>query len=571
MWGAGAFLALTLPFLLFPDGKLPSRRWGVVGWAAVVGIVTFVVANMFEPGPMADTMVRNPLGLELGGAGRTVFAALRGAGAATAIVAGICSVVSLFFRYHRAERTEREQLRWLMFAGAIVVVALFAQGPASEGASTPELAVNIQNAITAAALTLIPIAIGIAILKYRLYDIDLVIRKTVVVGAMALFISLLYALIVGLGSQLFSSSSLSFVAAAVLAVGFQPARERARRLADRLVYGKRATPYEVLADFSGRMGEAYADDDVLPRMAQVLAAGTGAEEAVVWLRVGAALQPSATFPPGAAPPLRPPEDAVDVLHQGEHLGALSVTMPGIRPDRSVPAQAGGRPRGAGGSRPAQRAPDRGHPGIPPAPGGRPGRGAPPARAEPARRRAAAAGRAVGAAEARPDDARPRHGEDGRDPRGTPGAGERRPRGPARLGARVYPPLLADKGLPTALEAQARKAPLPVTIDSDGVARYEQQVESAVYFSVLETLQNVTKYADASSATVQLSATGDRLTFQVIDDGGGFDVEALAYGTGLRGIADRLAALGGDLDVQSALGRGTIVIGTVPARELEVVA
>jgi len=571
VWGAGAFLALTLPFLLFPDGKLPSRRWRIVGWAAVTGIVTFVVSNMFEPGSMADTTVRNPLGLELGGAGRTFFAALRGAGAAIVIVAGICSVVSLFFRYHRAERTEREQLRWLMYAGAIVVIAVFAQGPASEGASTPELAVNIQNAITAAALTLIPIAIGIAILKYRLYDIDLVIRKTVVVGAMALFISLIYALIVGLGSQLFSSSTLSFVAAAVLAVGFQPARERARRLADRLVYGKRATPYEVLADFSGRMGEAYADDDVLPRMAQVLAAGTGAEEAVVWLRVGDALQPSAMFPPGAAPPPRPPEDAVDVLHQGEPLGALSVTMPASDPmDPSrrklvedLAAQAGlvlrnvrliediraSRQRLVAAQDEERRRIERNiHDG--------------------AQQQLVALAVQLKLARTMLDRDRGKAGEliEGLRSRAADALEELRD-----LARGIYPPLLADRGLPAALEAQARKALLPVTIDSDGVGRYEQQVESAVYFSVLEALQNVTKYADATSATVRLSAAGDRLTFQVIDDGRGFDVGSNAYGTGLRGIADRLAALGGDLDVQSTPGRGTVVIGNVPARELEVVA
>jgi hypothetical protein len=130
---------------------------------------------------------------------------------------------------------------------------------------------------------------------------------------MALFITIVYALIVGLGSQLFDSSVLSFVAAAALALGFQRARDRARKLADRLVYGDRATPYEVLADFSGRMGEAYAADDVLPRMAQVLAAGSGAEVAVVWLRVGDELHPSAVFPAGAMPPQDLPGDAVEVL------------------------------------------------------------------------------------------------------------------------------------------------------------------------------------------------------------------------------------------------------------------
>ena len=564
VWGAGAFLALTLPFLLFPDGKLPSRRWRVVGWAAVTGIATFVVANMFEPGRLADTTVRNPLGIELGGAGATIFAALRGAGAAIAIVAGICSVVSLFFRYHRAERTEREQLRWLMYAGAIVVIALFAQGPASAGASTPELAVNIQNAFTAAALTLIPIAIGVAILKYRLYDIDLVIRKTVVVGAMALFISVIYALIVGLGSQLFSSSALSFVAAAVLAVGFQPARERARKLADRLVYGKRATPYEVLADFSGRMGETYADDDVLPRMAQVLAAGTGAEEAVVWLHVGAALHPAAVFPPDAAPPSHLPDDAVEVRHQGEHLGALSVTMPAsdpIDPSRrklveDLAAQAGlvlrnvrliegiraSRQRLVAAQDEERRRLERNlHDG--------------------AQQQLVALSVQLKLARTMLDRDTAKAGEilDGLQERASDALEDLRD-----LARGIYPPLLADKGLPTALEAQARKASVPIAVTADGVARYAQDVEAAVYFSCLEAMNNVAKYAEASTASLVLAQTNGRLTFTVADDGRGFDPEATGYGTGLQGIADRLDAIGGTLAVASRAGEGTTITGTVPA-------
>ena len=145
----------------------------------------------------------------------------------------------------------------------------------------------------------IPAGIGIAILRYRLYDIDVVIRKALVVAALSGFFTVVYALVVGgvgalVGNR--TTAGLSFVAAALVAIGFQPVLARARRLADRIVYGKRATPYEVLSEFSGRVAEAYAAEEVLPRMARVLQEGTGAERALVWLRSGELLRPVASSP-----------------------------------------------------------------------------------------------------------------------------------------------------------------------------------------------------------------------------------------------------------------------------------
>ena len=127
---------------------------------------------------------------------------------------------------------------------------------------------------------------------------------------------------------------------------------------------------------------------------------------------------------------------------------------------------------------------------------------------------------------------------------------------------IYPPLLADKGLTAALEAQARKAALPVTVDGDDVGRYPQEVEAAVYFCTLEALNNVAKYAKATNATVQLAHDDGHLTFTVRDDGEGFDRDTTTYGTGLQGMADRLDAIGGSLDVTSSPGAGTTVTGTV---------
>jgi signal transduction histidine kinase len=128
---------------------------------------------------------------------------------------------------------------------------------------------------------------------------------------------------------------------------------------------------------------------------------------------------------------------------------------------------------------------------------------------------------------------------------------------------IYPPLLADQGLVPALQAQARKASLPVEIDADGIGRYPQDTEAAVYFCTLEALQNITKYADASRATVGLACSDSSLRFTVTDDGTGFDTASTRNGTGLQGMADRLAALGGALQVRSQPGRGTTVTGQLP--------
>ncbi|HET9672176.1 MAG TPA: sensor histidine kinase, partial [Actinomycetota bacterium] len=132
---------------------------------------------------------------------------------------------------------------------------------------------------------------------------------------------------------------------------------------------------------------------------------------------------------------------------------------------------------------------------------------------------------------------------------------------------IYPPLLADKGLASALESQARRSPLAVAIQPDGVGRYRPDVESAVYFCCLEALNNAAKYAEASTATIRLTHVNGELRFEVVDDGRGFDAAATAYGTGLQGMADRLDAIDGTLEVNSAKGAGTSVRGRIPVGEI----
>jgi signal transduction histidine kinase len=129
---------------------------------------------------------------------------------------------------------------------------------------------------------------------------------------------------------------------------------------------------------------------------------------------------------------------------------------------------------------------------------------------------------------------------------------------------IYPPILADRGLVAALEAQARKSHVPVEIRGSGIGRYPQEIEAATYFCVLEALQNVAKYAGASRTTVTLAQEDGSLRFEVSDDGAGFDPSTVAKGSGLQNMEDRLAALGGSVTVESSPGSGTTVIGRILA-------
>jgi signal transduction histidine kinase len=129
---------------------------------------------------------------------------------------------------------------------------------------------------------------------------------------------------------------------------------------------------------------------------------------------------------------------------------------------------------------------------------------------------------------------------------------------------IYPPLLADLGLAAALNAQAGKSALPVAIVADGIGRFGQDTEAAVYFCCLEALQNTAKYARASTARIAVQYQSSTLCFSVSDDGAGYDARHTPMGSGLRNMADRLAALGGRLEVRSAPGQGTTITGHLPS-------
>ena len=588
LFGLGIGFAVFV-VLLFPTGSLPSRRWRPVAWAAAATMVAWALGSTFAPAPAGGS----PSPLAIAGPAGRFFNVLGRIGLSLLVAVGLAAIVSLIFRYRRARTVEREQLKWLVYAGGLIVAAVLAVS-LIEGifGLSGYAASNLENAVTSGTTALVPIAIGIAIFRYRLYDIDVVINKTLVYGSLAVFITGVYvAIVVGIGSLAqrgaHPSLALSIAATAVVAVAFQPVRARVQRLDNRLVYGRRATPYEILADFAGRMAGAYAAEDLLPRMARILAEGTAATRADVWLKAGGVFHDGAAWPPGTPPlpparataadvPAYPAADRIlPVRYQGEVLGALAVSKrPGetLTPteDRllaDLAAQVGLVLKNAGLREQLL------------------------ARLEEIR---ASRERLVAAQDSERRRIE-RNIHDGAQQHlvalaiklsitesmiGTDVDGERELLAELRqdaasavedlrdLARGIYPPLLASMGLTAALEAQARKAPVPTSVTADGVGRYPQEMEAAVYFCVLEALQNVAKYAGASRAEVGLAAFGGGLRFEVTDDGAGFDPKARGYGTGLQGMADRLHAHGGTLDVRSSPRAGTTIAGRLPCQALE---
>ena len=303
--------AAMFVFLLYPNGRFSSPRWRVVGWAGITIAVVATFLSMFEPAirlPAADLpsglvgkdgfMVDNPIGV------RAIGGIWEGPLGAVLWLGGIgllfLAVISLVFRLRRSTGVERQQLKWFASAAFLTVGFLLVTSLTFvAGVELPDEVYDLNIALGFGVA--IPVACGIAILRHGLYEIDAVINKTVVYAVLAAVFSVVYvAIVVGIGTAVGSRSNsfLTVATAVVIAVAFNPVRERARRLANRLVYGDRATPYDVLSEFSGRMAGTYATEDVLPRMARIMAEGTGARRSEVWLNVGAELRQAAAWPNG---------------------------------------------------------------------------------------------------------------------------------------------------------------------------------------------------------------------------------------------------------------------------------
>ena len=434
----------------------------------------------------------------------------------------------------------------------------------------------------------IPAAMAIAILRRRLFDIDVIISRALLFTLLSAGVTAVYAAIVlGIGTFVGHRSDplLTIAAAVAIALVFQPLRQRASLLANRLVYGERATPYQVLSDFAADMAGQLDLGDALDRMVSLLAGAAGASRVEAWIRVGAELRPGAVWPGGSAPSaavqlngaaelpvLDPGARVVPVRHGDDLLGAISLSKPPSEPLTStedsllqhLASQASlvmrnaqltaelratieellaSRRRLVEAQDAERRRIERNlHDG--------------------AQQQLIALAIQLGLlAELADDPDLVRQAIPDLKAQLSTALDDLR-----ALARGIYPPLLAEQGLVMALRAQAARSPVPVLLEAGQVGRYPQDAESTVYFCALEALQNVAKHARASRATVRLAGSGDTLEFSVSDDGAGFPAAGTSHGSGLQGMSDRLAAHGGTLAVRSQPGQGTTITGRLPASE-----
>ncbi len=574
MWVVFVGLSVFL-LLLFPDGHLPSSRWRWFARVAAGGFALQYAATLVGPSVSADyglPGLGNPLrveGLEWLLASFAVVPVGVVGGAAAMIV-----------RIRRArDPVRRQQLRLLAWsAGVIALLYTMALLPAAFGVPRDSGVSNALGIAAAMSFTLIPVTIGVAVLRYRLYDIDVVINKTIVYGSLAVLTTGLYvAIVVGLGSLIGGgerSVGLSLGATAMVAVVFQPARQRVQRFANRVVYGDRSAPYDVLSHLSTRMTGTFETDEVLPRLARLLGGATGATRVEVWLRVGDRLHLEASSPPreprapalalaaGDVPQLPGASFSAPVRDDGELLGALAlekapgdpVTPPERKLTEDVARQAAlllrnvrlieelraSRERIVAAQDDERRRLERDiHDG---------------AQQQlvtlslATRLAQSSLGSDAPAAltdllERAVEESKQAHAE------------------LRELARGIHPRILTERGLPAAIRSLAERAPVPVRVEAEPDGRLPEAIEATAYFAVSEALQNVAKYAEAGSATVSVNHRDGMLLVQVRDDGiGGADP---SRGSGLRGLIDRIDAVGGRLEVESPAGGGTRLTVVLP--------
>ena len=320
---------LTLIFLLAPDGRLPSRRWRWVVVLALAGLAVYT-AGVFSVPPM-------DMRLEPGHDYGTLTVLLSVVGILLTTAALVAAGVSLVRRLRRASGVERQQLRWMAASATSIAlglgIAIFL--PTSWSEDT-----NFRNVPLYVAYLFFPVCTAVAVLRYRLFDLELIISRALVLAIASGLVAGGYVLTVivlganaGRGTEGFWPSLL---ATAVVAMAFQPVRRRVVRLADRLAFGAAATPYEALADFARRLGESPDPTSLLPAVAD--AAGTAVNAARVTVRLHVpdcadeVVRWPADQPPGSGGRGAGARTELPVLDRGERLGVIAVEMP---PGRSL--------------------------------------------------------------------------------------------------------------------------------------------------------------------------------------------------------------------------------------------
>lgn len=278
-----AFLTVTLVLLLFPDGHLPSRRWAPALWCCLVGNALFAAGVALDTGPLHEyPEIVNPLGVS-----HRLASVIGPIGITLTLIALFASAGSVIVRFRRSTGVERQQIKWLAVASVIAAAAML--GAAAIGFAGSD---NLANAVIVLGILCIPVAIGVAMLRYRLYDVDRVISKTLVYGSLTVVLGASYVGLVLAGQALFSAfaggSNLA-IAVSTLAVAalFLPARSRVQRFVDRRFYRRRYDAQRTLEAFGARLREQVDLETLNGELRTVVQETMQPAHVSVWLRAGA--------------------------------------------------------------------------------------------------------------------------------------------------------------------------------------------------------------------------------------------------------------------------------------------
>ncbi len=571
-WLPAQILPITYVLLLFPDGRLLSPRWQPIAWAAGLGLGMTMFAIALHPGPLETwALGPNPYGVR---GAEPMATAVLNIGTVLLGIGVFGSLASVFIRYRRSTGTARAQMKWLAYAAfvilglALVLVPVWIWRGVS-GTVALEASIVITNLMILGVVT----AAGVAIVSNRLYDIDIIINRTLVYGVMTGVVFLFYVLIVGGAGVLFQTQGswlLALLATGLVAVLFQPLRDRLQRSVNRLLYGQRDEPFEVLAQLGQQLEQTITPEAVYPTIVETVAA------ALRLPYVGLQEQTATGFTTVHAHG-KPTTDPVTLplTYQGEIVGRLVVARRSAgealsemdeRLLRNIAQQAGIAVYDAKLTADLQRSRQQ----------------LVTNREEERRRLRRDLHDGLGPSlaslllEARvlrrmiPNDpaaAEALAEEMQRDIRAT--IDDIR-----RVVHELRPPALDDLGLVPALTVMAAKldqletaagSGLAVTIDAaEGLPPLPAAVEVAAYRIIQEALTNVVQHANARRTTVQLWID-DNLHIEVSDDGRGF-AGGREGGIGLHSMRERAAELGGTWSIARQPGGGTVVRATLPIRE-----
>lgn len=572
-WLPAQLLPLTFVFLLFPDGHLLSPRWRIIGWAAGLGLLSLMLGLAAHPGPIADWASQpNPFGIA---GSERVLDSLMTVGSILLAIGVFGSMAAIAVRFRRSKGIERARMKWLVYAAILILIAgaftlpYWLSGNLSNGPAL-ELSIVLTNLVTLG----IAVAVTIAIAGYRLYDIDVIINRTLVYSVMTGVIILIYSLVVGTASVFFGSSGnwlLALVATGLVAVLFQPIRDRLQRGVNRLLYGQRDEPFEVLTRL-GQSLEQSAADTALPALVDTVAQALRLPYVDLQERQGDRFVTVAATG-------RPVDDPVSfpMIYQAEEIGRLLVgsRTPGEALGaadehllRNIARQAGATVYDTRLTADLQRSRQQ----------------IVTSREEERRRLRRDLHDGLGPSLASLLlEARVLRRMIREDPAAAEGLADEIQADiratiddVRRVVNELRPPALDDLGLVPALQVMAAKlgrsddqgAPgLSVQVDAPvDLPSLPAAVEVAAYRIVQEGLANVLHHAQARQAVVRIWVNGD-LRVEVWDDGAGFQTRRRG-GVGLISMRERAAELGGRCEISSTPGGGTLITATLPINELQ---